>query len=67
MPVIDFESLLAMKLYALKDDKERHGKDMLDIRLLLAENQNAMTEERHQEFCKRYAGPDAYKLVRMIP
>jgi hypothetical protein len=67
MPVIDFESLLAMKLHALKDDKERHGKDMLDIRLLLAENENAMTEERLQEFCRRYAGPDAYNLVRMIP
>ena len=67
MPVIDFESLLAMKLHALKDDKERDGKDLLDIRLLLKENARAMTEEHLREICERFAGPDAYKLVRMIP
>lgn len=67
MLVIDFESLLAMKLHALKDDKEREGKDLLDIRLLLKENKGAMTEDRLREICERFAGPDAYKLVRMIP
>ena len=67
MPVIDFESLLAMKLYALKDDQERDGKDLLDIRLLLRENKSVLTEDHLRENCERYAGPDAYKLVRMIP
>lgn len=67
MPVIDFESLLAMKLHALKDDKEREGKDMLDIRMLLKENQSAMPEDHLREICARFAGADAYNLIRMIP
>ncbi len=67
MPVIDFETLLAMKLHALKDDKERDGRDLLDIRLLLKENKGVMTEEHLREICERFAGPDAYNLIRMIP
>ncbi len=67
MPVIDFESLLAMKLHALKDDKERDGRDLLDIRLLLKENKGVMTEIHLREICERFAGPDAYNLIRMIP
>jgi hypothetical protein len=35
IPVIGFESLLAMKLHALKDDAHRQGRDVLDIRSLL--------------------------------
>ena len=66
MPVIDFESLIAMKLHALKDDEERHGKDMLDIRNLLGENKHALSEGKLREMCERFAGPDAYNLVRMI-
>jgi hypothetical protein len=65
IPVIDFEALLAMKLHALKDDGERKGKDILDIRFLLSENQHAITEERLCELCERYAGPEAYKQIRM--
>ena len=67
IPVIDFESLLAMKLHALKDDKERDGRDMLDIRLLLKENKNAMTEKHLRELCERFADSNAYNLIRMIP
>ena len=65
IPVIDFESLLAMKLHALKDDQERDGKDLLDIRLLLRENKEELSEEFLRDMCERYAGPDAYNLVRM--
>ncbi len=67
IPVINFESLLAMKLHALKDDGERKGKDLLDIRFLLGENSHAITEERLREICEKFSGPDAYKLIRMIP
>jgi hypothetical protein len=67
IPVIDFEALLAMKLHALKDDTERKGKDVLDIRFLLAENPDAIPEERLRALCERYAGPDAYHFIRMIP
>ncbi len=66
-PVINFESLLAMKLFALKDDKERKGKDLLDIRYLLDENPNAVSEARLLELCEQFAQPGAYKLIRMIP
>jgi len=67
IPVISLESLLSMKLHALKDDKERKGKDLLDIRFLLDENANAITEERLRELCERFSGPEAYNLIRMIP
>lgn len=67
IPVINFESLLAMKLHALKDDEERKGKDLLDIRFLLKENPNAITENRLRELCEKFCGPDAYRLIRMIP
>ncbi len=67
IPVISLESLLAMKLFALKDDKERKGKDLLDIRYLLGENPNAISEARLVELCEQFAPPEAYKLIRMIP
>jgi Nucleotidyl transferase AbiEii toxin, Type IV TA system len=67
IPVIDFKALLAMKIHALKDDKERKGKDVLDIRFILAENPHAITDEQLRELCERYSGPDAYNYVRMTP
>lgn len=67
IPVINFESLLSMKLHALKDDRERKGKDLLDIRFLLDENPHAITEERFRVLCEKFSGPDAYQLIRMIP
>ena len=66
IPVIDFESLLAMKLHALKDQEERGGRDLLDIRLLLRENRNAITERKLRELCEKYAAPGAYELIRNI-
>lgn len=35
MPMIDLESLPAVKRYALNDDQEREGRDLHDTRLLL--------------------------------
>jgi len=64
IPVIDLDSLLAMKLHALKDHDERGGRDLLDIRLLVKENANSITEARLRELCERFAGPDAYSLIR---
>jgi hypothetical protein len=66
IPVIDLESLLAMKLHALKDQEDRGGRDLLDIRLLLKENAHAITELRLRELCERFAGPDAYVLIRHL-
>ena len=67
MSVIDLETLLAMKLNALKDHETREGKDVLDIRFLMKENQQVITEDRLRQLCERFAGPDGYKFVRMIP
>jgi hypothetical protein len=66
IPVIDLESLLAMKLHALKDQDEREGKDLLDIRLLLKENAQLITEHRLRALCERFAGPHAYALIRHL-
>ena len=65
--VVDLEALLAMKLHAVKDNDERHGKELLDIRELLDRNKGAISEERLQELCEKFAGPAAYDLVRMKP
>ncbi|MEI6675612.1 MAG: hypothetical protein WCO57_10575 [Verrucomicrobiota bacterium] len=56
-----------MKLHALKDQEERGGRDLLDIRLLLTENAQAVTEYRLRQLCERFAGPEAYALIRQIP
>jgi hypothetical protein len=67
IPVITLEALLSMKLHALKDRKERHDKDLLDIRALLGKNPGAFSDARLRELCERFAGPDAYDLIRMNP
>ena len=67
IPVIDFESLLAMKLHALKDRVARHERDLIDIRYLLAENPDAFSEIQLRALCEKYAGPDAYDLIHNIP
>ena len=55
------------QLNALKDHETREGKDVLDIRFLMKENQQVITEDRLRQLCERFAGPDGYKFVRMIP
>lgn len=67
MPVIDLRTLLAMKLNALKDREERQDKDLLDIRFLLKENPGVLSNDEFRQLCEKFAGPDAYNLVRMIP
>lgn len=66
IPVIDFETLLAMKLHALKDQAERRNKDLLDIFELLHENEGVLSEEKLREICERFGGPDAYNIIRRI-
>ena len=66
IPVIGFEALLAMKLYALKDDDARKGKDLVDIRFLLDYNADVITEDRLRAICDRFGGPGAYQKIRAI-
>jgi hypothetical protein len=67
MLVIDLPTLLAMKLNALKDREVRQDKDLLDIRYLLKENPGVVSDDELRRLCEKFAGPDAYNLVRMIP
>jgi Nucleotidyl transferase AbiEii toxin, Type IV TA system len=64
VPVINFRALLAMKLYALKDDNARQHKDLLDIRFLLAYGHLKISDEEFRALCERYAGPDAYDKIK---
>lgn len=64
IPVIELETLLAMKLHAVRDNESRHGKDLLDIRELLSVNQGVISEQRLRDLCEKFAGPDGYELVR---
>ena len=66
IPVIDFEALISMKLYALKDNADRKGKDLLDIRLLLAENPHVLSEKRLRDLCEKFAGPNGYELIHNL-
>ncbi len=45
---------------------ENRENDLLDIRLLLQENKNAVTERKLRELCETYAAPGAYELIRPV-
>jgi hypothetical protein len=64
VPVINFRALLAMKLFALKDDHARLHKDLLDIRFLLTYGHCKISDEEFKALCERYAGPDAYDKIK---
>jgi len=64
VPMIGFQSLLAMKLYALKDGDARDHKDLLDIRSLLRYSPTKIDEAELRALCERYAGSTAYNLIR---
>ena len=67
VPVINFRALLAMKLFALKDDHARQHKDLLDIRFLLTYGHFRISDEEFKALCERYAGPDAYDKIKSNP
>jgi len=64
VPVINFQALLAMKLYALKDGESRDHKDLLDIRSLLRYGHTHIPEEEFKSLCERYAELGAYEKIR---
>lgn len=61
IPVIGFETLIAMKLHALKDDLQRQGRDALDIRSLIRYGTKRISPEKLKELSLRYAGPGVYE------
>ncbi len=64
VPVINYRALLAMKLFALKDDQAREHKDLLDIRFLLKYNHQRISDDEFKVLCERYAGPNAYDKIK---
>lgn len=62
--VVNFRALLAMKLFALKDDHIRHGKDLLDIRNLLAYRPGEISDQELQAMCERYATLSFYQKIK---
>lgn len=58
--VITFEGLIAMKLYALKDDKLRKGRDLRDLQELLERNPEKISEADLRAMCAKYACPEVY-------
>jgi hypothetical protein len=63
-PVINFRALLAMKLFALKNDEERDHKDLLDIRFLLKYGHTRISDDEFKAMCERYAAPGAYGKIK---
>lgn len=64
VPMVGFQSLLAMKLHALKDGDSRDHKDLLDIRNLLRYSPTRLGEAEIRALCEKYAGPSAYDLIK---
>jgi len=62
--VVSFRALLAMKMFALKDDAKRHGKDLLDLRALLAYGKAKIPDEEVLMMCERYAPPSTYERIK---
>ena len=64
IPVISFRALLAMKLFALKDNDTRKGKDLLDIRYPLSDGHQQIPDEEFRAMWERYAGLGAYEQIK---
>lgn len=62
--VITFEGLIAMKLYALKDDEHRKGRDLRDLQELLERNPGKIPEIELRAMCQKYAGAGAFEKLR---
>lgn len=65
--MLGLRSLLAMKLFALKDGAERDHKDLLDIRSLLRYSPTKIPDDELRAMCERYAGPDAFAKIKAAP
>jgi hypothetical protein len=67
VPMLGLRSLLAMKLFALKDGESRDHKDLLDIRSLLRYSPTKIDDEELRAMCERYAGAGAFELIKSQP
>jgi hypothetical protein len=53
-----------MKLYALKDDENRKGRDLRDMQELLERNPGKIPEIEPRAMCQKYAGAGAFEKLR---
>ena len=65
IPVVGFRELLIMKIAALENDRNRHGKDVLDLRWLLGQHPRRISEADLELLCQRYGPPGSYDFIRM--
>jgi len=64
IPVIQLNHLLAMKIRALADNQARQGRDLLDIRFLLDNNPDTVSEEELRRLCEHYGPAEAYAMIK---
>lgn len=62
---VSFRGLIAMKLFALKDDEHRKGRDLRDLQELLQRNPGEIPEEELKSMCLKYAGEWAFDSLRL--
>jgi hypothetical protein len=62
--VINFESLVAMKLHALKDDQRRMGRDLRDLQELLSRNPGAIPVCELRAMCEKYADAETFPKLQ---
>lgn len=65
--MLGFRSLLAMKLFALKDGEARDHKDLLDIRSLIRYSPTQISDDELRGLCERYASASAFDKVKGMP
>ncbi|MFK7909560.1 MAG: nucleotidyl transferase AbiEii/AbiGii toxin family protein [Akkermansiaceae bacterium] len=62
--IISLRDMLAMKIHALHNSKERDGKDLLDIRSLLRYNQGVISDAQLHDLCASYGPEGAFELIQ---
>lgn len=63
IPILHLEHLIGMKIHALKNHKERKGRDLLDIRHLLEANPGVISDDDLLTLCEKFGPSNAYNLI----
>ena len=64
VPVVSFRGLIAMKVFAMKDQETRQWRDFLDIRSLLSHGHETLVEDDLKRLCDRFGDPEIYRKIR---
>lgn len=63
LPLLRLDHLIAMKIHALKNNEERKGRDLIDIRYLLEANPGVISDADLQALCSKFGPDNAYELI----